>query len=305
MIISVVIPTYRRPQELKRCLKALKIQDRLPDEVLIILRDTDKDTQSFLSEYNTGELSVKILSVSTPGVVAAMNIGLKHFQGDIVAFTDDDAIPHPDWLLRIENHFLNDSKVGGVGGRDWVYHGSSLEDGWQNVVGRVQWFGRTIGNHHIGVGTVQEVDILKGVNMSFRREAIAHLCFDTRMRGTGAQVNFEIAFSLSVKQRGWTLLYDPAVAVDHYPAKRFDEDQRTQFSSLAWSNRVYNETLALLSHFSQVKRIIYFCWVTLLGHRENWGIAQLIKYFFADPKLAIHKWWLSQQARLEAIQTLM
>jgi hypothetical protein len=44
-----------------------------------------------------------------------------------------------------------------------------------------------IGNHHLGVGEPREVDVLKGVNMSYRRTAIADIHFDERMRGTGAQ----------------------------------------------------------------------------------------------------------------------
>jgi len=56
---------------------------------------------------------------------------------------------------------LSDSCVGGVGGRDWVYHGTQLEDGARKVIGRVHWFGRVIGNHHLGVGEPREVDVLK------------------------------------------------------------------------------------------------------------------------------------------------
>lgn len=41
----------------------------------------------------------------------------------------------------------------------------------------VQWFGRVIGNHHLGTGGVREVDILKGVNMSFRQTAPGFLQF--------------------------------------------------------------------------------------------------------------------------------
>ena len=34
--------------------------------------------------------------------------GLEASQGDVITFTDDDSVPRPDWLLRIENLF--DSK---------------------------------------------------------------------------------------------------------------------------------------------------------------------------------------------------
>lgn len=44
MNISVLIPTYRRPKDLARCLEALKKQKRVPDEVLVIVRNTDAET---------------------------------------------------------------------------------------------------------------------------------------------------------------------------------------------------------------------------------------------------------------------
>lgn len=52
----------------------------------------------------------------------------------------------------------------------------------------IQWFGRIIGNHHLGVGLPQKVDFLKGANMSYRAQVLATLRFDTRLRGAGASL---------------------------------------------------------------------------------------------------------------------
>ncbi|MEO0683984.1 MAG: glycosyltransferase family A protein, partial [Cyanobacteria bacterium J06649_11] len=172
MSIAVIIPTYRRSQDLARCLKALQNQTRPADEVIVVVRDTDTETWSFLTAFDSKDLGLRSATVSITGVVAAMNTGLDAATADIVAFTDDDAAPHLDWLARIESHYLANEQVGGVGGRDWVYHGTDLEDGSSRTVGQVHWFGRVIGNHHIGTGEAREVDVLKGVNMSFRRAAI-------------------------------------------------------------------------------------------------------------------------------------
>ena len=220
----------------------------------MVVRDTDTQTWSFLKAFDCKNLVLRTATVTVTGVVAAMNAGLDAATADIVAFTDDDAAPHPDWLARIETHYLADERVGGVGGRDWVYHGSDLEDGNSGTVGQVSWFGRVIGNHHIGAGEAREVDVLKGVNMSFRRAAIQGWHFDGRMKGTGAQVHFELAFSLKLKRAGWKLIYDPQVAVNHYPAKRFDEDQRHSFNQTAFANADNNETETLIEFFSQLQK---------------------------------------------------
>jgi glycosyltransferase involved in cell wall biosynthesis len=119
MNISVVIATYRRPKDLERCLKALQHQTRPADQVVLVVRDPD--TEKFLAAFNPDLLPLHVVrKEDTGGIVAAMNAGLEAAKEDIIAFTDDDAAPHPDWLARIENHFLwQMSSIGGVGGRDY------------------------------------------------------------------------------------------------------------------------------------------------------------------------------------------
>ena len=303
--ISVVIPTYRRPKDLARCLEALQQQKRPADEVLVTVRDTDTETSTFLESFNPQLLPLCIIkvSVSVPGVVAAMNMGMDAACGDIIAFTDDDATPHTDWLERIEAHFLSDSNIGGVGGRDWVYHGTQLEEGEREVVGQVQWFGRVIGGHHLGVGESREVDVLKGVNMSFRRSAIGQMHFDPRMRGIGAQVHFELAFSLALKRAGWKLIYDPKVAVNHYPAQRFDEDQRNRFNDIALINAVHNETLVLLENLPSTRRTAFVFWATFVGTRDAPGFLQWLRFLPKEGTLAGQKLVASLRGRWQAWET--
>ncbi len=301
--ISVVIPTYRRPKELARCLDALKKQKRPTDEVLVVVRDTDTETWTFLQTLNPELLPLRTVTVNVSGVVTAMNAGMEATSGDIIAFTDDDAAPHTDWLERIEAHFLSDSNIGGIGGRDWVYHGTQLEEGEREVVGKVQWFGRVIGEHHFGVGEAREVDVLKGVNMSFRRSAIGEKHFDRRMRGTGTQVHFELAFSLALKQAGWKLIYDPKIAVDHFPARRFDEDQRNTFNDLACFNAVHNETLVLLENLPLIRRTVFVFWATLVGTRESPGFVQWLRFLPKEGSLAGQKLIASLRGRLQAWET--
>ncbi|AFY56663.1 putative glycosyltransferase [Rivularia sp. PCC 7116] len=305
MSIAVIIPTYRRSQDLARCLKALQNQTRLADEVIVVVRDTDTETWSFLKAFDCKNLALRTTTVTITGVVAAMNVGLDAADSDIVAFTDDDAAAHPDWLARLESHYLADELVGGVGGRDWVYHGTDLEDGNSGKVGQVSWFGRVIGNHHIGAGEAREVDVLKGVNMSFRRAAIQGWHFDERMKGTGAQVHFELAFSLKLKRAGWKLIYDPQVAVNHYPAKRFDEDRRNSFNQTAFANAVHNETVALLEYFSPFQKLAFLFWAVAVGTREAMGFIQWLRFLPSEGLLAGKKLLASWYGRWQGVQTVI
>ena len=303
MKITVVVPTYLRPLDLARCLAALKQQTRAVDELWVIVRDTDRETWQFLKDFERGSLALHTATVTEIGVIAAMNIGLDSATGDIITFTDDDAAPHVDWLERIEAYYLADEKIGGVGGRDWVYHGTKLEDGSRPIVGKLQWFGRLIGNHHIGSGGGREVDVLKGVNMSFRREAIADLRFDQRMRGSGAQVHFEVVFSLTLRQKGWKLIYDPQIAVDHFPAQRFDEDQRNSFNAQASVNAIHNETVALLSYLSPLRRFVFVIWAIAIGTTEAFGLVQWLRFLSKDGDVSRQKLVACWQGRWQGWQT--
>ncbi|MBW4424515.1 MAG: glycosyltransferase [Nostoc desertorum CM1-VF14] len=294
---TVLIPTYRRPQDLSRCLLALQEQTKPVDQVIVVVRDTDAKTWEFLAQFKAPNLPLHTVKVTQPGVVAALNAGLAAVEGDIVSITDDDAAPHPDWLERIAAYFTSDSRLGGLGGRDWIHHGSKLEDESRPVVGQLQWFGRVIGNHHLGVGEPREVDILKGVNMSFRKEAIGQLRFDERMRGTGAQVHFEMAFTLTLKRAGWKIIYDPNVAVDHYPAQRFDEDQRNNFNEVAFINLVHNETLVLLEHLPFIRRIVFLFWAVFVGTCDSLGFVQWLRFLPSQGQLAGKKLLASWHGR--------
>ncbi|MEA5580454.1 glycosyltransferase family 2 protein [Nodularia harveyana UHCC-0300] len=301
---TVLIPTYRRPLDLSRCLLALQAQTKAVDQLIVVVRDTDAETWEFLAQFHHQNLPLQIVQVTQPGVVAALNAGLTAIVGDILSITDDDAAPHPDWLEKINAHFLSDSNIGGVGGRDWVHYSDKIEDGKEATVGKLQWWGRVIGNHHLGVGAPREVDVLKGVNMSFRTQAIGHLKFDQRMRGTGAQVHFEMAFSLTLKRAGWKMIYDPQVAVDHYPAQRFDEDQRHNFNEVAFLNLVHNETLVLLEHLPRSRQIIFLLWSLLVGTRENLGLIQWLRLLPTQGEIAGKKLLLSWRGRWQAYQEL-
>lgn len=287
--MSVLVPTYRRPRALERCLEALKRQTRPADEVVVVIRDSDRESRTFLETFDATPLPLQVLSVSRPGQVAALNAGLDRVRGEAIAITDDDAEPRPRWLEAIEAHFLADERVGGVGGRDLVYLGDRSVEGTSDVVGRIQWFGRIVGNHHLGAGKPREVDLLKGANMSYRRKAIENIRFDERLKGTGAQVGNDMAFSLAVKRSGWKLIYDPEVAVDHRTAERFDEDDRDSFDEVAVTNRVHNETLILLEHLSPLQRFTFLCWAILVGTTSAPGIAQWSRLFPDEGELANRK----------------
>jgi GT2 family glycosyltransferase len=301
--IAVVVPSYRRPADLARCLDALAAQTRPADQLVVVARFNDHETLAVAAARSPRERPFDIVTTGdNGGVVAALNAGLDAVDADVVAFTDDDAAPRPDWLMRIEGHFARDGGLGGIGGRDWIFQHGAFEDGEEAVVGRLSWFGLCVGNHHLGVGPPREVDMLKGVNMAFRTRALDGVRFDTRLRGGGAQVCNELGVSLAVKRNGWKLVYDPSVAVDHYPSVRHDEDRRNTFCAEAVGNAAFNETLLLCEHLGPLRRSVFVLWALSIGHRAAPGFLQWCRLVARRSEHATQRFTATLRGRWSALK---
>lgn len=102
--VSVVVPTYRRPDLLERCLDALAIQYFPRASYEIIVCDdgcsdlTRQQVQAWAAALHGNPAVHYVAVTATQGPAGARNEGWRRARGDIVAFTDDDTIPAPDWL---------------------------------------------------------------------------------------------------------------------------------------------------------------------------------------------------------------
>ncbi|AOZ92683.1 glycosyltransferase family 2 protein [Paenibacillus crassostreae] len=295
MKISVIVPSYQRVDALLNCLEGIQKQTRYPDEIIVVVRNTDDSTLQYLSSIHMENLKIALIEQS--GVIAALNLGIKESIGSIVVLTDDDTVSHSNWLEKIENYYVTNPDIGGVGGRDIVHFRGKPVEAIKQQVGIIKPYGRIIGNHHIGLGSTREVDILKGANMSFRKDAIRGMEFDEKLKGTGAQIYNEMEFSLSVKQKGWKLIYDPKVCVDHYPAERFDEDQRNSFNEIAFFNMAHNETYTLLKHSNWKRRLLYIGWVILIGSKSSPGVVQFMRMLPKEKYNSFKKILISYKGR--------
>ncbi|HXR31580.1 MAG TPA: glycosyltransferase [Solirubrobacterales bacterium] len=268
MEISVVVPSYGRPEALALCLAALESQSRPADEVVVVTRRDDARTRELLAGYPGLPLAERVVEV--PGQVQALDAGVRAARGDVVAITDDDAAPRPRWLEQLERWF-SDPTVIGAGGRDAVA-GVALNGG-ERVVGRVRWCGKVVGNHHLGVGEPRDVDVLKGANMAFRREPLLATGFDLRLKGAGAQVHNDLKLSLALRRAGGRLVYDPGLLVDHMPAPRPQGDDRRHADPRQQVDAVHNETLALLEYLPPARRTAFVAWALAVGRDQGPGLA--------------------------------
>lgn len=296
MKLTVVIPTFKRPPDLLRCLDGLDAQRRLPDEVIVVCRQEDGETLELLARWlkQPSPYRKKQVVVRLPGVIQAMSAGVREASGDIVAFMDDDAVPWPDWVERLMPHY-DAPEIGGVGGRD-VMEGAPAPA--KRVVGRVTWYGKLIGHHDQGYGSPREADVLKGVNMSFRRNLIR---FPQFMRGAGAQAHFEVYVCLSIRRMGYKLIYDPGLMVDHYPAQRHDIDQRNAVVHEAVANASFNLSAALLYGMPAYRRPVRVAYAFLVGDRRTPGLLRFLYGVLRRDRTVVRSFLPAQKGVLEGL----
>lgn len=307
--IGVLICSYKRPDNLRRCLEGLRGQTRPPDDVMVVCRQSDTATQQYLQDRPADGLPIRMLTVVPPGTVRALNTGLDACRTDVLAIADDDTVASAGWLACILEHFLRDPKVGGVGGRDRCWDGERFDDRQAADVGRIQWWGRQIGNHHIGFGAARPVETLKGANMSYRAAAFANVRFDLRLRGSGAQPYEDLTFSHAIGRGGWKLIYDPQALIDHYPGQRDDARyysgvQPVQDVELFRDN-AFNTTIALWDNLSVIRRTVFLLWSVLVGTGVAPGLVQAIRY---TPRLGWQSWrrfLITQQGKAQAVVMLL
>lgn len=297
MKLTVVIPSYKRPQELANCLQGIDAQERQPDEVIVVCREEDAATLEFIGKWEKAPALYKKrhVRVAQPGVIHAMQAGVERASGDIVAFVDDDAVPWKDWASRLMDYYL-DPQVGGVGGRDMIAgRDHSIR---KPVVGRVTWYGKLIGNHDQGYGSPREVDVLKGVNMSFRTALVR---FPGFMKGKGAQVHFEVFLCMGVRRKGYKLIYDPELRVDHYPAERHDIDQRNAIVRDAVANASFNLSVALLHGLPAYRRPARIAYGVLVGDRRMPGVARMLYGAARGDRTVMQTFLPSMKGQLEGV----
>jgi GT2 family glycosyltransferase len=271
MKVSVLVPSWRRPASLARCLDALEGQARSLDQLVLAVRADDEATRALISARSL-PFPVEVATPDRPGVIAALNAGFDRADGEVVAVTDDDTAPHADWLEQIVARFEAEPGLGGIGGRDRIVgEGGDPLAGADLVVGRILWFGRVVGNHHLGSGEMRDVDILKGANMAVRRRALGDLRLDPAFRGSGAEHHWEIDLSLALKAAGWRLAYDPAIQVEHFEAARHGGQREGLMSPQERFNAIHNQTYALLKHLPWGRRTIAVSYGLLVGTRANPG----------------------------------
>src|SRR5687767_3806698 len=116
--ISVVIPTYKRLDSVRKAVLSLFEQDLPKDEYEVIVVDSTPDdsvASMVRSLAETAPFKLSCLTKPPEGPGPSRNLGVKNARADFIAFMDSDCIATPAWLRSALAAF--DDGVGLVQGR--------------------------------------------------------------------------------------------------------------------------------------------------------------------------------------------
>lgn len=115
-VVSIIIPTYNRPERLKNCLSAIAALDYpAKDFEVIVVDDGSRLPIEPVTLSFQDRLNLTVIRQDNAGPAAARNAGIAAATGEFVVFIDDDCAPKPDWLKLLVQH-LRENRHCLVGG---------------------------------------------------------------------------------------------------------------------------------------------------------------------------------------------
>jgi glycosyltransferase involved in cell wall biosynthesis len=102
--VSIVIPTFQRPDALRDALRsclAQRADPRRPFEIVVVDNSADGSAAPVVAGVEAGAIPVRYVHEPRPGISRARNAGLANARGRFLAWIDDDERASPDWLAHL------------------------------------------------------------------------------------------------------------------------------------------------------------------------------------------------------------
>lgn len=247
--VSVVICTRDRPDELRRCLASLPSQTLRPLEVIVV----DNASAGGATRAVAQDANVVYVREDRPGLDYARNTGAATAHGEIVAYTDDDVLLHPNWLQNLVAGFETPA-IGAVTG---LVLPAELATPAQLHFETYWSFARGYAPKDYTPQAFEAErrafpawEIGAGASMAFRREVFAKAgLFDERLDVGRAGCSGDSEFWHRLLAHGYVCRYEPSSVAFHYHRASEDGLARQLFSYMR------GHSAALLVQFERNRRL--------------------------------------------------
>lgn len=275
-MISVLIPTFNRVDQLRECINSLKKQTLESQEYEIIIVDdgsSDQTPELGQSFSVSSEGHIRYFRQTNQGPAAARNFGIQNAKGEVVAFIDDDCRAERNWLEELVKGY-SDPKVGGTGGRIISPLKETLADRYCFHVGLLE------------TPKMKEdrVEYVITANASFRKKAVLEIGgFDEHFVFPGGE-DPDISYRLT--QSGYRLIYNPFAIVNHYHPRSLNTLRKTFFNyGMGWAILLSKEKKGLptvVYHFLSITLVFLLAIKNTPGYFKAVGGLQGLAFGFFD-----------------------
>jgi O-antigen biosynthesis protein len=261
---SVVVCTRNRPDALNRCLRALE-QLAYPSFEVMVVDNAPSDDRALEVSRRAG---VRYLVEPIPGLSRARNTGARACSSEVVAFTDDDAVPEPAWLSHLASQF-HDPEVAVATGRTLPLLEAPADASESDSTDLGPSVIRLDRRHPLWFEMACFGGIGNGNNMAFRSRLFDEWRgFDERL-GRGAPLSSceeHRAFAQLI-ERGYAVVYTPQARVRHPIPTTLEERQRDYIQSRA-DFAAYAVFLFAVTHHKW--RVARYIGEAAMGTRRKW-----------------------------------
>ncbi len=213
--ITVAICTRNRPDDLRRCLKAL---EQLPDDgqEILVVDNAPPDDQTWQVVQTCQTLNVRYVREDKPGLNNARNRALIEATHDIVAFNDDDAQPEADWLRCISRNFQEQDVMMVTGLTVPIELETKAQEWFETHSTFVRGFERKV-FHLSNLAPMYAARAGAGANMALRRSVLQKIGrFDPALdTGTATKSGGDSEIMMRIMSAGYRIVYDPAAVNWH------------------------------------------------------------------------------------------
>lgn len=211
-ILTIVICTYNRAHILSEALTSL-LQQTVPPEdysILIIDNNSTDHTQELAESFKNKFTDIRIVLENNQGLSHARNRAFKECQTEWLAFLDDDAKAHPDWVETI----LKTIEKGDFDGFGGPYYA------WHHYGPAPRWLPEDFGTYESpqGYGLLKGDTYIPGGNSVLRCDAARSIgTFSTELGMSGNRCGYgeETHFFERMRTVGYRMGYVPHLKIDH------------------------------------------------------------------------------------------
>ena len=273
--VSVIIPTYNRPEDLRITLESIACQSNPPIEVIVVDDSSDSRTNDLLHVMQGmfADQFVELKHLRGEGqrsLPCARNRGLEVSNGDVVMFLDDDVTLEQNYIEEVLRTYSSHPSAKGVQG---YWGGDTEPSGKAKLIDLYRKFFSLFHftrnectvlpsfevTYPLNLEEEISCDWLSGCNQSYVRCVFTEFKFDEKLRSY-APGGEDIDFSMRVsKEYPGSLFITPKAKLTH----RNSTVSRTPSRDLVFMRSVYKKYFFFKNIEPSLRNRMVFSWSSI------------------------------------------